>query len=158
MVPEIWSVTDAIVISHFGLFLPFNSPNTRKNQNFEKMKKKRPGDIIILHMCTKNYDQMMYSSWDMVCDRCNCYFSFWAIFCPFYPPNSQKIKILKKRKKTLVISSFCISVPKIVTRQFLRHAAQQMDRWMDGQTDRWTDGQKKWHIEVGVPPKNRSLS
>ena len=30
--------------------------------------KKNPGDIIILHMCTKNYDQMMYSSWDMACD------------------------------------------------------------------------------------------
>ena len=25
-----------------------------------------PGDIIILHLWTKNYDQMMYSSWDMV--------------------------------------------------------------------------------------------
>ena len=23
------------------------------------------GDIIILQMCTKNYDQMMYGSWDM---------------------------------------------------------------------------------------------
>ena len=28
-----------------------------------------PGDIIILHMCTKNYDQMMYGSWDMVHNR-----------------------------------------------------------------------------------------
>ena len=27
-----------------------------------------PGDIIILHMCTKIYDQMMCGSWDMVCD------------------------------------------------------------------------------------------
>ena len=28
-----------------------------------------PGDIIILHMCTKNHDQMMEpNSWDMVCD------------------------------------------------------------------------------------------
>ena len=27
------------------------------------------GDIIILHMCTKNYDHMMYSSWDMVHNR-----------------------------------------------------------------------------------------
>ena len=26
-----------------------------------------PGDNI-LHMFTKNYNQMMYSSWDMVCD------------------------------------------------------------------------------------------
>ena len=45
---------------------------------------------IILHMCTKNYDQMMYSSWDMLRNR-------------------------------------------------------QMDRWMDRQ--------KKWHVEVGAPPK-----
>ena len=31
--------------------------------------KKKPGDIIILHMCTKNYDQMIYGSWDIVWDR-----------------------------------------------------------------------------------------
>ena len=30
--------------------------------------KKQPGDII-LHKCTKNYDQMMYGSRDMVRDR-----------------------------------------------------------------------------------------
>ena len=30
--------------------------------------KKKPGDIIILHMCTKNYDEMKYDSWDMVRD------------------------------------------------------------------------------------------
>ena len=28
--------------------------------------RKKPGDTITLHMCTKNYDQMMYGSWDMV--------------------------------------------------------------------------------------------
>ena len=57
------------------------------------MKKKiKYGDIIILHMCNKNYDQMMYGSWDMVCNR---------------------------------------------------------------QTGGRTDGQKKWHIELGAPPKNR---
>ena len=94
-------------------FLPFYPPNNPKNQNFEKMKK-TPGDIIILHMCTKNYDQMMYGSWDMVCDRCYCYFSFWAIFCPFTPLTAQKIKILKKWKKHLEISSFYTSVPKIM--------------------------------------------
>ena len=53
-------MADVIVISHFGLFtlLP---PNSQKNQNFEKMKK-TPEDIIILHMCTKNYDHVMYGS------------------------------------------------------------------------------------------------
>ena len=57
-VPEIWCVKDVIVIIHFGLFfalLPPPPPNSLKNQNFKKMKKK-PGDIIILQMCTKNYD------------------------------------------------------------------------------------------------------
>ena len=52
--------------------------------------KKMPGDIITLPMCNKNYDQMMYCSWDMV---------------------------------------------------------------RDGRKDRLTDGRKKWHIEVGAPPK-----
>ena len=33
------------------------------------MKKKTPGDIIMLRMSIKNYDQMMYGSWDMVCNR-----------------------------------------------------------------------------------------
>ena len=76
--------------------------------------KKTPGDIIISHKCTKNNDQMMYSSWDMVHDRCNCYFSFWAIFCTFAPLKAQKIENLKKSKKWLEISSFYICVPKIM--------------------------------------------
>ena len=37
--------------------------------NIWKKKEKAPEDIIILHMGTKNYDQMIYGSWDMVCDR-----------------------------------------------------------------------------------------
>ena len=31
--------------------------------------KQTSGDIIILHMCNKNYDDMMHGSWSMVCDR-----------------------------------------------------------------------------------------
>ena len=108
-VPEIWHMTDVIIIFHFGLFFALLPPNSPKNQNFEKMKK-TPGDIIILHMCTKNYDQMMYGSWDMVCDRCNCYFSFWAIFCTFTPLTARKVKILKKWEKTpwdIIILHMC---------------------------------------------------
>ena len=48
MVPEIWSATECFVI--LDHFLSFYPPNDLKNQNFEKMKKKTPGDII-LHMC-----------------------------------------------------------------------------------------------------------
>ena len=76
---------------------------------------KTPGDITILHKCAKNHDYMLYCSWDMTCDTCNCCFSFWAIFWPFTPPlTAQKIKISKKMKKLLEISSFYRSVPKIM--------------------------------------------
>ena len=78
-----------------GYFLHFNLPNSLKNQNFLKMKK-TTGDIIILHMCPKNHDHMPYGSWDMAHNGCQCYFSFWAIFCPFTSLTIQKIKISKK--------------------------------------------------------------
>ena len=44
-----------------GHFLPFYPPNNTKNQNFEKLKK-IPADIIILHKCTINDNNMMYGS------------------------------------------------------------------------------------------------
>ena len=59
--------------SFWAIFCPFtplppaSPPNSAKNINFKKMKK-TPRDII-LHMCTKNYGKMMYSSSDMVRDR-----------------------------------------------------------------------------------------
>ena len=106
--PEIWCMTD-VIIFHFG---PFFALLQLKKSKFKKMKK-TPGDII-LHKCTKNYDHMLYCSWDMACDRCN-HFSFWAIFCSFIPLTAPKIKILKKWKKTLKIS-FYICVPKIMIR------------------------------------------
>ena len=64
-VPEIWCVTNVIFIFHFGLIfasLPCWKP---ENSEFLKMKKKHP-EISSLKTCTTNYDQIMYSSWDMV--------------------------------------------------------------------------------------------
>ena len=109
-IPDIWLVT-YVIISHFGPFFPFNPSNSPKNQNFGKTEK--PEDIIVLHMCDKNYDHMMRIFWDMVCERFNCYFSFGAVFYPFTTLTAQKTKILKKWKKHLKISSFCICVQKI---------------------------------------------
>ena len=54
-----------VVLDYISPFYPTENP---ENQNFEKIKT-NPGDIIILHMCTKAYDQMKYGSWDMVHGR-----------------------------------------------------------------------------------------
>ena len=141
--PEIWCLTDVIIFHSGPVFGPRNIP---KNQNFEKWKK-NAGDTIILHMCTKNYDQMMYSSWDMVRDRCS-YFSFWAIFCPFTPVTAQKIKILEKWRNRLEISSFYIRVPKFM----IRSCTVPEIYWAtDGRTDGKSDI-KRWvpHLKISM--------
>ena len=61
-------------------------------------------------MCTtKNYNHMMYNSWDMEGDRQN-FLLFWAIFCPFTttpPPHDlENQNFGKERKKCLEISFF----------------------------------------------------
>ena len=98
-------------LSFWTIFCPFtippSPPNNLKNQHFQKMNKK-PGDIIVLHMCTINGNHMMDGSWDMKCDGQN-FLSFWTVFCLFTP--LQKIKILKKWIKSLEISLFYTCVP-----------------------------------------------
>ena len=115
-VPEIWCMTDVIAIfSFWAIFRPFYPPNSPPKKLQKTWKKKTPGDIVILQKCTKNHDYVLYYSWDMARDGCNCCFSFWAIFCPFTPVTVQKIKIStkKKRKKSLEIS-LSTTVPKIM--------------------------------------------
>ena len=78
---------------------------------FFSKKRKTPGDIIILHLCTKDLDDIIYSSWDIERDRLKLVIL--GHFFSFYPPllKTQKIKILKKWKKFQEIS-LCTSVPK----------------------------------------------
>ena len=45
-----------VLLDHF---LPFHLPNNPENQIFEKMKNAYE-DVIILYMCTKNHDHMVY--------------------------------------------------------------------------------------------------
>ena len=95
----------------FGFFCPF----TPQKWKYHKLKKKKtPGDIIILHKCSKNHGHRLYCFWDMVCAGCNCYFSYWTIFYTFTPLTGRKIKISKNWKKYLEISSFYTNVPKIM--------------------------------------------
>ena len=51
-VPEIWCVTDVIVISNFGLFFALLPPNNPKNQTFKKIRK-TPGEYPITYVRQK---------------------------------------------------------------------------------------------------------
>ena len=122
--------------SFWAIFCPF-MPLTAQKIKILKKWKKTPGDIIILHMCTKNYDQMMYGSWDMVRDRCNCYFSFWAIFCPFTLLTAQKIKISKKWKKApgdIIMLHMCTKI--IISWCTVSEIWWTTDRWTEKVTER----------------------
>ena len=93
-------------------FCPFTPLTTRKIKILKNWKKKS-GNIIILHMCTTNENQMMYGSWDMKHDRQN-FLSFWTVFLPFYLPNNLKNQTFEKlKKKSMEILSFYTCVPQM---------------------------------------------
>ena len=59
MVSAISSATDRFFCQ---LFCAFTLPKNLKNKNFEKKEQKTPGDIIILHECTKDHDHILSCS------------------------------------------------------------------------------------------------
>ena len=108
MVPKIWSATDRI----------FCQPKKSKFwKNYEKNSKKTL-IFIILHKCIKNQNHVLHCFWDTTRDRCNIYFSFWAIFCLFNPPHPPKLttwKIIILKKWDIVWrSSIYIWIHKII--------------------------------------------
>ena len=76
----------------FCQLTPIKMPKSK----FWKMKN-FAGDTIILPMCTKNHNHLMYSSWDMEWDREN-FLSFWTIFCSLPPKNLKNWNFEKMKK------------------------------------------------------------
>ena len=100
--------------------------------------------LPIYPLTTQNIKNLMH-------DACNFYFSVCDIFCPFTPLTTWKINIFQKWKTTWRYY-FTHMYQKLWShdvwfRDMVRD--KQMNRWRDGQTH----GQKKWHIEMGAPPK-----
>ena len=61
--------------------------------------KKTPGDIIILHMCTENYDEMMYGSWGMVYNGQTDRWKKWHIEVGAPPKKWTSIWVVRKLDK-----------------------------------------------------------
>ena len=129
----------------------------------EKKKKKRktPGDIIVLHLCTKNLHDIIYNFWDIECDRLKLVIM--GHFLPFYFP--------PKNPNCWRYHHFVYQKLWSDNVRFLRYCVyREMDRWMDGWADGQTDGRmdgrtdgrtdgptdrhKKWQIRGISPPKN----
>ena len=102
-VPEIWHVSDVIVIFHLGQFLFLLSRLQPQKWKFHKNEKKPWRYQHLPQVYQKLWSYALFS-WYMTPDRCNCQFSFWAIFCHFTSLTAWKIKISKKWKKQLEIS------------------------------------------------------
>ena len=112
-VPEIWHVMNVNVIFHFGLLFTLLPPPPHPALTAWKMKNSKKGRKYLeissfytsapktMIICTKSHDYMLYYSWDMAHDRCNCCFSFWANFYPFTPLTAWKLRISKKWRKKM---------------------------------------------------------
>ena len=104
--------------------------------------------MIILYLCINNLHDndlqfLRYRVWQTELGNM-------GHFLPFYLPpplKPPKIRILKKWKKLLYVSSFYVCVLKIMIRW-----CTVPEIWCV--TDGRTDGRKRWHIGVGAPHKN----
>ena len=111
-----------LILDHFlPFYLP--PPNNPENQNFVKNGNKYlvPGDIIILHKCTKYDKHMIYGFWDMKHNR-QIFFVILGQFLPFYPTSNPKNQNFEKKniwryyhftKVEPKIMIICYTVPEI---------------------------------------------
>ena len=130
LVPEMCSVTDRI-FCHFGQCFAHLFLKNPKNQNFENMKK-MPGDIIILHKCTKIMIicytvPEIWRVTDVI-----VIFHFGLFFALL---QSKKSQFQKNEKKGLEISSYYTCIPKIMIR-----CCTVSEKWCA--TDGRTEGKK----------------
>ena len=95
-----------LILDHFLPFY-FPPPNNPENQNFVKNGNKYlvPGDIIILHKCTKYDKHMIYGFWDVKHNR-QIFFVILGQFLPFYPTSNPKNQNFEKKKHLKILSFY----------------------------------------------------
>ena len=103
-----WRMELCFILGHFLPFYPLTAWKIKIKKN-----EKKPGDNITLQKCTKNHDHILYFSWHMANNVCNCYFSFCVIFCRFTslkanrPKNSNSEKTMEKTRRSIIILQKC---------------------------------------------------
>ena len=85
------------LLSFSTIFCPFTPLTTPKIKTRKNEKKKTLEVIIILQMCTKNNNHMIYDSWEVECNKTFCHFGpFFALLSP----NNLKNQNFVKNEKT----------------------------------------------------------
>ena len=112
MVPETWSAMDRIFCDFGPFFALLPQLTTQKIKFLKKWKKNTWGYYHFTQVYHKwqSYDELLmrYEAWRIE------FFVILDCLCPFTPLKTQKIKILKKWKQHLEISSVYTSVPRIM--------------------------------------------
>ena len=101
-----WETNFFVISGHFLPFYPPSPPPHPGNQNSAKMKK-ASGDVIILHVCTKNHNHiwcMLYEIWSAI--EIN-FFVILGHFLPFYPPKNKNQFFFKKAPGNVIILHNC---------------------------------------------------
>ena len=109
MVPETWSMTNRM-LCHFRQFFALLQP---KKWKFWKMKKCL--EISLFYIYAPEIMIICYTVpeiWHVT--KISVIFHFWLFFALLPPNLPKKWKLKKKEKKSLEISSFYTSVPKII--------------------------------------------
>ena len=129
-----------------GYFLPFNLPNSPKNQKF--LKRKKCLKISSFYNSVPKIMIICYTVPEIWCVTDVIIISQSGLFFVLLPLlTAPKIKILKNEKKSMEISSFYICVWKIMIRWY---TVPEIWCATDRRTDRWRE---KVTLEVGAPPK-----
>ena len=86
---------------HFGQFAALLPSPLTTNE-------KATGDVLILHMCTKNHDHIMYASSDM--ERARQFFVILGHFLLFYPtidPRNENLEKMYKNPGDIILLHMC---------------------------------------------------
>ena len=146
MIYSSWDIEQNILkLVILGHFLPFYPPKNPKNQNFEKWKNLLK--ISSFYTCVPKitiYDNKWCTVPEIQSETDIIFCDFGLFFALLKP---KKSKFLKNEKNTWRYHHFAYVYQKLWWDDvwFLRYGTW----WTEGQTN----GQKKWHIEVGAPPK-----
>ena len=114
-------------LSFWVIFCPFTTLTTQKFKILKKWKK-APGDIIILHKCTKNHGHICYTIFLFVL----------GCLLHFYHPPSPSPHIKPKKSQFL-------------KNAWRYHFTYQYHKFINYDQMMY---RKKWHIDVGAPPKD----